>query len=201
MINLSNMTQQLYVAYFGRPADTGGLAFWADALRDNPVGYATVSSDFARSEEFARVSAGLANREIVNLLYQHMFGRDGDAGGLDFWTAPLDQHLMTIDELVIQIGSAAQGADQAVFQAKVGVAAAFTAHMDLAAEQAGYLASGGLADGVAYLTPVVDLATADAARDDAHIDAAIARFTPQPQAQGDEGAVQLIGVAHPAIAG
>jgi hypothetical protein len=201
MINLNNMAQQLYVAYFGRPADTGGLAFWANALRDNPDGYAIVSNDFAHSAEFGRTTAGLSNREIVNLLYQHMFGRDGDAEGLDFWTAPLDQHTMTIDELAIQIGAGAQGPDQAVFQAKVGVAAAFTAHMDLAAEQAGYLTSAGLADGVAYLTPVVDLTTADAARNDARIDAAIAQFTAQPQAHADDGGVQLVGVAHPSVAG
>ena len=31
--------QQLYVAYFSRPADVAGLAYWTNILATNPSGY------------------------------------------------------------------------------------------------------------------------------------------------------------------
>ncbi|MBC7858614.1 MAG: DUF4214 domain-containing protein, partial [Burkholderiaceae bacterium] len=77
--------QQLYVAYFSRPADPGGLAFWEGAMAAPGASIAQVSAEFARQAEYTKQYAGLDAHGTVNRIYHNLFGRAADDAGLRFW--------------------------------------------------------------------------------------------------------------------
>ena len=66
-----------YQALLGRPADPGGLSYWAARLRGGMtrVGFTDL---LARSPEWTR--------HVVEDLYLDVFGRVPDASGLDYWS-------------------------------------------------------------------------------------------------------------------
>jgi hypothetical protein len=80
---------RLYLAYFGRPANTSGLAFWTTKRRGG-TSLTSVSDTFASSREFRRTYASLSSREFVELVYQRVLGRPGDRGGVAYWASQID---------------------------------------------------------------------------------------------------------------
>lgn len=80
---------RLYRAYFGRLPDRSGLDFWANKLRSG-TSLSSISSTFAESSEFTRKYGTLTNRKFVELVYQNVLGRPGEASGVTYWTNQLD---------------------------------------------------------------------------------------------------------------
>src|SRR5690554_6060691 len=103
-----NQVQQLYVAYYGRPADAAGLAFWADELEANGGDVSVIINDFGNSAEFEARFGDLSNEELVNNLYQQLFGRDADAEGLAFYTGHLESGDLTLAQIASEIAGGAQ---------------------------------------------------------------------------------------------
>lgn len=56
-----NDIQKLYVAYFGRPADPAGLAFWETQVEAANGSTAAVSAQFAASAEYKSTYAGMTS--------------------------------------------------------------------------------------------------------------------------------------------
>jgi hypothetical protein len=81
--------ERLYLAYFGRDPDPGGLAFW-NAEVDRGVSLTAVSASFARSAEFAATYGPLGDVAFVELVYRNVLDRAPDDGGLSHWMAQLD---------------------------------------------------------------------------------------------------------------
>ena len=189
-----NEVQKLYVAYFSRPADTGGLNYWSNLLATNPNAYQLISASFASSQEYRDAYAGMDNTATVNAVYQHLFNRTADATGLSYWTNLLNNKQITIDNVVTQIAAGAQGSDKFAYDAKVAVAGAFTARMDLPAEQNAYIGNNALKVAVDYISSVKDLMTAANGMDPGNIDAAIAKFA---GTSGMDGFAGLVGVQDP----
>ena len=130
--------QQLYVAYFNRPADHAGMQFW-NAVVDAAEGdTGAVSAAFAASDEYKREYADKSTAEVVSTVYRNIFGRAPDSAGLDFWARGLQAGLFSVDHAVTTIKDGAQGADRIVFDNKVNASAVFTRSLDTAQEQAGY---------------------------------------------------------------
>lgn len=76
----------LYHAAFGRAPDLGGLSFWA--LGGASIG--TAATLFLQSAEWQAAGGGaLSDAAFIDTLYQNVFGRAPDSGGLAFWTAQL----------------------------------------------------------------------------------------------------------------
>jgi hypothetical protein len=82
-------TTRLYQAYFVRIPDRSGLTYWVKKRRAGTA-LSAVSNAFAKSSEFVRRYGSLTNREFVELVYQNVLGRPGEASGVDYWTAKLD---------------------------------------------------------------------------------------------------------------
>jgi hypothetical protein len=82
-------TIRLYSAYFLRRPDTAGLKFWVGRVRGG-VSLDAVSQEFAGSKEFKDRYGRLGNAEFVQLIYQNVFKRQPDNGGLLYWTQQLD---------------------------------------------------------------------------------------------------------------
>lgn len=130
--------QQLYVAYFNRPADPDGLAFYAGHLTTGATTLAAISASFAASAEYRAEYNQVTNAGVVTAVYQNLFGHAPDAAGLAFYTKALDDRTMTVDTMVTWIANGAQSTDKTAYESKVNVAVAFTNALDTAEEKAGY---------------------------------------------------------------
>lgn len=175
-----NEVQKLYVAYFSRPADPAGLTYWANNLQNNPNGYQEISAAFSTSAEYRALFAGKDNRGIVTEVYDNLFGRVAEQAGVDYWANLLNSNQITVDNVVTQIASGAQGNDRVVYNGKVAVSTAFTDRLDTAQERTAY--SGQTANNIAieYIAAVKDLQSAASHMDPGQIDATIARIVGTP---------------------
>ncbi len=100
----ATVVQQLYVSYFGRPADTGGFASFKNQLaeigapNDIQLLIAAYDSDprvkslidsFGSSAESAALYSG-DNTAFVTAIFTNVLGRAPGAGGLAYWVGALD---------------------------------------------------------------------------------------------------------------
>ncbi len=115
--------QQLYVSYFGRPADAGGLANFAAALQaagappdiqglnqaygSNPAVKALVDS-FGTSAESRALYGNGNTTAFVTAIYQNVLGRAPDSAGLSFWVGAIDNGHLTQSNAALSIMAGAQ---------------------------------------------------------------------------------------------
>lgn len=170
--------QQLYVAYFNRPADASGIAHWANymatATGTEQQKIAQISAAFATSLEY-QVEYSQSNfAGIVTQVYNNLFGHAPDSVGLAFWVKALTNKDMTVDNAVLLISQGAQGTDKDAFNAKVTVAAAFTNALDTDAEKAGYNGKEANDAAKAMLAKITTAAQATAAIEKSALDAHVA---------------------------
>jgi len=196
MANYVSKVQELYVAYFSRPADPDGLAFWTDLLERQVVTHAEIAAAFAETAEYRATYFDTDHRVLVQEIYDNLFGRGPETAGLDFWVKALDSGAMTVDNMVTMVAAGAQGSDQFAFNAKIGVAIAFTNRIDTPQEKAAYNGEAANMIAINYLAGVKDLITGDLARDPGSIDLAIARMSGSPAAMAE---LQLVGVAEAGV--
>jgi len=170
--------QQLYVAYFNRPADASGIAHWANFMATgagtDEQKLAQISAAFATSLEY-QVEYSQSNfAGIVTQVYNNLFGHAPDSVGLAFWVNALTNKDMTVDNVVRLISQGAQGTDKDAFNAKVTVAVAFTNALDTDAEKAGYTGKEANDAAKAILADITTPADATAAIEKAALDAHVA---------------------------
>src|SRR5438105_11939241 len=74
--------EQLYLAYFGRPADFQGLVYYTSipTATMNDVAIA-----FSTSAESQALYGSSVSPAMINAIYNNLFGRDADLPGLTFW--------------------------------------------------------------------------------------------------------------------
>ena len=72
--------QQAYLAYFGRPADVSGLAYYADQSE------AQVKAAFSASPESQAFFGSMAVAAQINTIYKNLFNRDAEPAGLTYWS-------------------------------------------------------------------------------------------------------------------
>ena len=171
--------QRLYVAYFNRPADPVSLAVYEAMLPTDRAAtqaelQAIAETYFSPSAEYQTNFAGKSNAQIVDQLYQNIFGRTAEADGLISWASKLTDGSITVAELALQLSYSAQGTDAAVVDARIEAATAFTDGLDTAAEITGYSGNESAADGKAYLAQISGALPTTAADITAQKDAAIA---------------------------
>jgi hypothetical protein len=148
--------QGVYVALFGRPADTTGLTFFKGVTNDGAD--LSAIGDLTTTKEYTDRFVGQTNAQIVNSIYQSLFGHDADAAGLNFFLGELLAGRQTIQTIAINILDGAQGTDKEIVDRKIAAADAFTAELDTAAEILGYSGPAAAASGVAFLKTVTTTA-------------------------------------------
>ena len=99
----STQIQQLYVAYFARPADPVGLNFYIEsAAASTAAGTSdatildSISTTFAASAEYTANFTGMSNAQIVNQVYQNLFSHAADTAGLLYWAGKLTSGALTV---------------------------------------------------------------------------------------------------------
>jgi Domain of unknown function (DUF4214) len=155
---ISSALEQLYVAYFNRPADIGGFLFWTSAIRQSGVTLAAIGEAFATAPEYIAAYAGLSNDQIVNKVYQNLFGRDAESGGKAYWVDLLERRLITVANVVTQVAAGAVGSDREVIQAKTAAALAFTTALESEAAPF-YQGPAAIAVAKAFISSIVDNAS------------------------------------------
>lgn len=199
MVDVPGQVQELYVAYFGRPADYLGLQYWSNVFA-TPGGYDQIVTAFSGSDEYKAKYGGMDNRVLVDTVYENLFGRHAESAGIDFWAGLLDNKAVTIGDVVTAVAGGAQGTDSVIFDAKVQVAELFTSHLDQIPERVAYSGSSANALVAAYLAAITDPASAGIAADPANVDALISKLTEGLQLPGVSGvAAHLVGVPDAAL--
>ena len=121
-----NLAQQMYVAYYGRAGDPEGVNFWASQF-DESSDLDAVLSNFGNSEEYSDNFGSLSHEELVSGLFQQMFNRSPDPGGLEFYVGRLESGEATLASIAKQIADGTQGGDDELsLDNKIAVANTFT---------------------------------------------------------------------------
>jgi len=151
--------QKLYVAYFSRPADKAGLAYWEGIVTANGGNTSAVAVAFANSQEYKDTFAGQSQYQIVNTIYMNLFGRTAEPAGLDYWGQGLINGRVTIAEAVVAISTSAQGTDATAYSNKVKASVAFTDALDTSTEILGYSGTAANLAAKTFLAGVTDVAS------------------------------------------
>jgi len=117
----ATQVQNLYLAYFGRPAEQAGLTYWtsqADATVDQ------ISAAFAQQPEYTAAFSGLTRSQVVNQLYTNLFGRAAASNELNYWVGSTD---VTVDKLALALTNGATGTDRLLLDSKIQYATSVTA--------------------------------------------------------------------------
>ena len=91
---------RLYDTVFDRRPDPGGFEFWHSAMHDG-LPLRAVADLFVTAPEFQTRYGTPDNRGFVQLLYRNVLDREGEPGGIDFWTDSLNSGLATRTDVVI----------------------------------------------------------------------------------------------------
>lgn len=113
--------QNLYIAYFGRPAERAGLDYWSAQAE---LTVEALSASFAKQPEYQAVYGDLPREEVVAQLYQNLFGRKAEGNELDYWIASDD---ISVDRMALALVNGAQSTDRELLDGKTEFAAAITA--------------------------------------------------------------------------
>tara|TARA_Y100000991_G_scaffold43719_1_gene30877 strand:- start:8309 stop:13648 length:5340 start_codon:yes stop_codon:yes gene_type:complete len=165
----TDAVQRLYVAYFNRPADPASLAVYEAMLPSDRAAtqaelQAVAEQYFSPSAEYASRYDGLSNAEIINTMYNNLFGRDAEPAGLLSWTGKLDSGAETFASIALQLSFSAQGTDADAVAAKITAANAFTTEVaSTSANIIGFSGMDAAASSRSWLATVTDDATATSA--------------------------------------
>jgi alpha-tubulin suppressor-like RCC1 family protein len=130
---------RLYWAYFGRIPDYSGLTYWVRKRRAG-TNLTTISQRFASSSEFTRTYGTLSNRAFVELVYNNVLGRPGDAAGIASWTKKLDAKSKSRGQVMVGFSESSEyirkkGSDIAVLTLVVGLLGRSPSAAELTAPQ------------------------------------------------------------------
>lgn len=136
----TQLTQSLYIGFFGRPADAAGLAFWSKIFSDKALprtlaewgaGYGvdpditSVLDTMASSVESQELYVS-NNASYINAVYSNGFNRYAEAAGREFWAGLIDGRLISRAQAVLRILSGAQNDDARILARKIQAATIFT---------------------------------------------------------------------------
>ncbi|MCJ8508743.1 DUF4214 domain-containing protein [Rhizobium lemnae] len=121
--------QKVYIAYFNRPADSGGLSFWTSAISSGKMTLEQLTSSFATTDEYRSLYSGSSASDVVKKVYNNLFGRDPESGGLQFWSTELQSGHISIGNVAYTALSSALGSDKTTIDNKADAAATFTSSL------------------------------------------------------------------------
>ncbi|MYM70568.1 DUF4214 domain-containing protein [Pseudoduganella sp. FT55W] len=171
----TQLTQSLYIGFFGRPADAGGLAYWSKIFADRALpqnlsawlaGYGvntdiTIVLDAMVNSVEAQDLYVSNNASYINAIYQNGFNRYSEAGGREYWAGLIDQRILTRAQAVMSILGGAQNGDAQILAKKVQAASIFTSLLSQPGAESRKLTygTGGYSDGARDLLGRVTAAT------------------------------------------
>lgn len=150
--------QEIYIAFFGRPADPEGLRYWSQQI-DAGTSLTGVATLMSAQAEFQKAFQGFSGIEVIETVFRNLFGRASDSAAFSFYEGELANGHATMQTVAMHIVDAASGPDRAALDAKVVAADLYTSHLDTKAEVAAYQGDGAASLARLFLK-VVDAHTA-----------------------------------------
>ena len=134
----SSQLQQLYIAYFARPGDPNGLDYWTEA----GITTKAFAANMYLQPEFMSVNGSLSIQEQINNIYQNLFFRDADEGGLNYWMQQIQTGKLLLasiaNDLIYAVNNSTGGTEEEILQRaqdldclsnRTAAATAYTAEM------------------------------------------------------------------------
>lgn len=148
--------QKFYVGYCQRPADPGGLIYWAGKLDEAGGNQNAIIAAFSTSAESTTLYGTIDSSNIgtvVDSIYTALFGRVADAGGKAYYVAGFNAGTFTAGTIALNVLNGSTGDDRLAINNKVAAANLFTATIDPGLDGRDYQATySGDADAVAART-------------------------------------------------
>jgi len=114
-----------YIAYYGRAPLASGLRYWANRMTEEGGNIWSIIGPFSVSDEYTRRFGGKTNRDLVDNLYQQLYGRAAEPAGLNWYAAELDAQRKTLSTIALNILDGTGGDDQVVLDNRRRVARYF----------------------------------------------------------------------------
>ncbi|PQO95175.1 hypothetical protein C5614_17950 [Massilia phosphatilytica] len=127
--NYDAAVNSFYLAYYGRPADPAGLAYWSQALAQNNGDFSTIIDAFSTSAEATARFGDATPSDRIADVYQQLFSRAPDPAGLEYWTKAIESGSISMADAAIQIMNGAQDTDAQLSTLRQEAAAQFTAEV------------------------------------------------------------------------
>jgi len=120
----ASLVQELYVAYFGRPADYYGLQNFETSLANagapttaagllgvygSNAAVKSLVDAFGTSAESQTLYGGGSTETFVNAIFENLFNRPAAVAGLSFWVDAINSGSVTRGEAALEIAAGAQG--------------------------------------------------------------------------------------------
>ena len=123
----TDTSQKNYIAFFNRPGDASGLAYWEGQLASG-VSEAQTQNGFSSSAEYQAIYQGKSNEDLINALYHNLFGRAAEADGLAWWANQMATGKQTITSIAgaLASGTTAGSPDNLTIMNKITAAVAFS---------------------------------------------------------------------------
>ena len=120
--------QEMYIAYYGRPADPCGLAYWSTRIAAAGGSLSGIIQEFGNSAEADSLYKSLGTQGAVTALYQQQFGRAPDTGGLNYYVSNINNGTFSLVTVSANIfyGATEGSDDKEMLKNKVEVANVFT---------------------------------------------------------------------------
>jgi len=130
--DIEEKVQNAYIAFYGRPADVGGLDHWDKKLTAAGGDLNLIMDEFGNSEEYRDRFSNMDDRKLVNNLYMQLFARPSDDEGLDFYVDKVRQGTFTLASLAINLADGAKrgGDDWKVLEGRRKVARHYVTIME-----------------------------------------------------------------------
>jgi hypothetical protein len=122
--------EAMYVTYYGRPGDPVGVAYWAQQLEAAEGKLDAIIDAFGHSDEYQQRFGNFDNEQLVNNIYQQLFGRNADSGGLDFYVDLLQSGQYTLPSIALEVFNGRQNEDIAIIANRMTIAHAYTDHIE-----------------------------------------------------------------------
>ena len=140
---VAEQLEAIYIGYFGRAADGGGLNYWEQYYSQLIASGHTVdqtltiiANDFAPQAETVGLYPFLAGsitllstanlQILVTQIFQNLFGVNPDSGGEAYWVNQLQTGAVALGSAILAIANGAQGVDATVLADRIAVANTFS---------------------------------------------------------------------------
>ncbi len=102
-----SMIDRLYLAFFLRYPDIGGIEYWTEVRADGHA-LEEIAEWFAQSEEFRSRYEGSSFSAFLDQLYRDVLGREPDGEGKAYWLDQLGQGAVTRGTIVVYFTESAE---------------------------------------------------------------------------------------------
>ena len=140
--SLEELIQKIYIGYYQRPADPGGLIYWANDYVK--YGLWGLIVPFANAPESQSLYGTINSNNIeivINKIYNSLFGRAAEPEGLKYWADEFKAGIHTPATIMLNILFGARDADLQSVNNKVIAAKLFTRTIDPDLDGANYQAT------------------------------------------------------------